>query len=882
MTALRVLASRVRGMFGRSRRDGDLDEEVRAHLAMLAEEHLRRGLSREQALAAARRDFGGVEVNKEAYRDVRGFPWVEALGRDLRHTVRQFARSPGFLLTVVLILGLGIGANTAIFSVVHAALLRALPYRNADRLVSVWEYNLQQRHINTVSGANLADWQAQGPVFDDLAYSWDEQYTLTGGGPPESLFAYQLSSNFFDVLGASALSGRTFLPDQGQPGRDHVAVLSYRLWQRRFAGDPKVLNRPITLNGQAYTVVGIMPPGFAHPSAITDLWTPLALGPEAWSDRRNHMLRVVGRLRPGVGVSQAQVRMSSLAARLAALYPQTNAGMSVQLVPLRDSYTGDLRTTLWVLQAAVLLLLLIACANVANLLLARAVAREREVAVRTALGASRSRLFQQFLVEGLTLSACGAVLGFLLAWAGVRFLPALLPQNLFLLNAGAVTLDGPVLAFSLVLTALSGAVFGAVPAWRIVAYRDRGLATTAGGRGHTGGLGRSRLRGALVVSEVALSVLLLVSAGLLMRSFEKLASRSLGLRPDHVLTARLVLPPNKYKDGPAVDTFSRQVIERLEASPGVLAAGAVNTLPLTGQYALRSFAIGGRPAPLPGQQSPAAFQLVTPRYFEAMGIPLRRGRRFSDGDRPGAPGVAIVSESFARRYWPNEDAIGKRVQIADAGTPEWREVVGVVGDTRQLGLETDPVPTVYRPFAQAYWPFLSFAARSSGDPAALASTLRQAIWQLDKDEPVTAVQTMDQVAAGSVAMRRLSTGLIAVFSAVALLLAALGIFGVVNYGVRQRTNEIGVRMALGASVAGVLRMVVGHGLMLAVAGVVLGLLGAWGATRFLVSMLVEVRPMDPLTVVSAALVLLAIALAACLGPARRAATIDPAAALRHE
>jgi putative ABC transport system permease protein len=802
---------------------------------------------------------------------------------NLRYALRQLVKSPGFTIAAVITLALGIGASTAIFSVLHAVLLRALPYRKADRLVAIWQLNLERQAPDKVTCADYADWKARNHVFEDIAYSMDEPYTLTDNtGTPQSVTGFQFSTNLFMLLGAQPLLGRTFLSEDGEPGKDHVIVLSHRLWEKRFASDQSVVGRSVNLNGRPYTIVGVMPPEFAHPGTFVDLWTPLTLEANWYENRKLHVLHVVARLRPGVELPQAQREMKTLTDELARQYPDTNKNWGAKLAPIRDLYTGNIREALWVLQSAVFLMLMIACANVANMLLAQASSREREVAIRMALGARRRHLFSQFLTQGLILALLGAAGGLLLAFWGVQVLP-----RLFSAQLGSIPLptqpsewiNWPVLLFAIVTAVVAGVVFGLTPAFRAPRLPQERL--KAGVRGFAGHSLPVRLRSVLIVSQVALSLMLLAGSGLLIRSFLRLQKESLGFETDRVATSFLLLAPNRYPDGNATTIFLDQVLARLKAVPGVEFAGAISTLPLSGNDARRPFTVPGQPEEQ-GRPNIARFRLVTPDYFRTMRIPLKRGRLFDEGDRKGSAEVVILSEGLARRFWPNEDPIGKTMMVPDMQTPTIRQIVGVVGDVRHYGLAEAAPIEIYRPFYQARWPFFTVVVRGILEPVQLANALRQAITETDKDQPIQVVRMMDELAADSVALRRASMVLLAIFAAVAVLLAALGIYSVMSYMVVQRTQEIGIRLALGARPTDVLGLVTREALVLVVTGVSLGLLGAFGLTRFLATLLYGVQPTDPATFVSVSVLLTVVALLASYIPARRAAKVDPMVALRCE
>ena len=868
-------------LFGirRSRFDRDLEDEMRVHLEMKAEA----GGGTEDDRYTAKRQFGNTLLLRETSRDMWGWVRLETLLQDLRYGARMLRKNPGFTTAAVLSLALGIGANTAIFSLVNAVLLRPLPYRDAGRLAAVWEWNIREAHINTVTAADFADWRARNHVFEDMGYSWDEVYTFTGATNPEAVAGYMFSCNIFPMLGAKPFLGRTFLTEECQPGKDHVVVLSYPLWQRRFGSDRQVIGRSIQLNHQLYTVAGVMPPEFAHPSSRTVLWTPLALPPDFFSDRKDHALRVFGRLKAGISFRRAEAEMDAIAKQLAREYPDNDAGMGVELWPIRDFYVGDRKTSLVLLQTTVLGMLLIACVNVANLLLARGSAREREVALRLALGAGSARLFRQFLTEGLVLAMLGGTAGLALAFWGVGALTSLIPGNLTDVvdtSHPQAWINMPVLLFTLLLSLVSGAVFGTTPAFRSSASPNDTL--KAGGRTFTEARGKARLRCGLVVSQMALSLVLLIAAGLLIRSFLRLQARDYGFRTEHVLTLQLMGGSSGADGHAAMGKLLQSAIERIEVLPGVVAAGAINAPPLTGWSAQRNFTIPGQP-PLPfGEQSTAGFHVVTPHYFRAMGIHLSRGRYFDTRDRDGGPGVIIVNETLARRFFPNQDAIGKGISVADGDTPAIREIVGVVGDTRHEQLADAPDPEIYRPFGQADWPFAGIAVRTSGDPTALAAAVRSAIWSVSKEQPIDSVMTLEERAAASLAPRRANVILLSLFAGIALLLAAVGIYGVIAYSVSRRTQEMGIRMALGARGRQVTGMVLGRALLLALVGVVIGLFAAVGATRFMGSLLVDISPTDGATFIFVPLLLCVVAAAAAYLPARRAGRVDPMVALRYE
>ena len=872
-----ALWRKLRFVIRRNRFDRDLEDEMRVHMEMKAEA----GGGSEDARYAARRQFGNALSLRETSREMWGWMWLETLIKDLRYGARMLRKNPGFTIAAALTLALGIGASTAIFSVVNAVLLRPLPYREANQLVALWEWNIHEQHINTVAAANFADWKARNHVFEDMAYSWDEAYTFTGTANPEAVAGYTFSCNMFPMLGTQAILGRTFLAEECQAGKDHVVVLSHGLWERRFGGDRGVIGRSIQLNHQAYTVVGVMPAEFAHPSSRTALWTPLAIPPDFFADRKLHVLRVVARLRSGVTAKRAQSDMDGLARQLAREYPESDAGMGVELWPLRDFYTFQVKTSLWVLQAAVLVMLLIACANVANLLLARAGARGREMAVRLALGAGRVRLVRQLLTEGMLLALLGGAAGVGLAFWGVSALAPLLPANIPGFADAAhpsAWISVPVLLAALVLSAASGVVFGLAPAFSAPESPDATLRSS--GRSLTESRGKLRFSSGMVVSQIALSLVLLTGAGLLIRSFLNLQMRDFGFRTDHVLTLELMGTGGDGSTGMA--RILGPALQRIEALPGVRAAGAIAAMPLTGFSAQRSFTIPGQLEVPYGQQPVAGFHVVTQHYFETTGIKLLQGRYFDEHDRAISTDVAIINETLARRFFANQDPVGKTIRAADGDRPATHTIVGVVGDTRQGELADEPVPEIYRPFAQADWPFAGIVVWTAGDPLALAAAVRAAIWSVDKEQPIDDVETLEQRAESTLAPRRANLLLLSLFAAIALVLAAIGIYGVSAYAVSRRTHEIGIRMALGAQSRQVTGMVMRKALLLALGGVGIGLAAAAGATRLMQSLLVDVSSMDVVTFVVTPVVLGAVAGVAAFLPARRASRVDPVEALRYE
>jgi putative ABC transport system permease protein len=780
---------------------------------------------------------------------------------------------------------LGIGATTAIFSVVDAVLLRSLPYRDPGRLVSVFEDESEIGFPrNTPAPANYADWKAQTQVFDDLAaMAAYRVFNLTGSeGEPERLDGAAVTQNLFAVLGVKPALGRVFLPEEDRPGAPHVAVIGHGLWKRRFGGDPGLLGREIVLNGTKHEVIGVMPAGFGFPSQAIDLWTPIAFTPKQLAMRGSHYLTVVGRLKAGVTLAKANAELLVLCTRLARAYPVDNAGISrFYAEPLRDTYTHEARPGLLVLMAAVGFILLIACANIANLLLSRATGRRREIAVRTALGAARTRIMRQMLTESALLAACGGALGILLAGWCFSFLKNLIPEDLS--GTVALALDPRVLAFAVAISFASSFLFGMAPALQ-VSHLALSEVLKEGGRGSAGSP-RRLFRSLLLIGEVALSLMLLAGAGLLIESFARLRGLDPGFRADHVLRARLEVPRTHYRDFAQRSEFFTRVLESARTLPGVQAAGFTSALPLTWEGGTNGFILEGV-APDPKLTYDANDRVVTPGYFEAMRIRLRRGWLFEPGDGPDAEPVVIVNETMARMFWPNQNPIGKRLQFANPpDKAPWCRIVGVVGDVRQMRLNQPARQEMYFPYLQAGYNWMvprDLVIRTAGDPLSLAAAVRQAVWAIDRDQPVSDIQSLDDMLDQEVAQRRVQTVLLGGFAMIALILACIGIYGVLSYLVTQRTPEIGVRVALGATAYEIFRTVAGQGMTLAALGIAAGLAGTLALARLLGSLLFVVSATDPLPYAGSVLVFVCVALLACYFPARRAARVDPVVALRHE
>jgi len=814
---------------------------------------------------------------------------VETLLQDIRYALRMLAKNPGFTAVAVLTLALGVGANTAIFSVVHCVLLRPLPYKDPGTLVKVWG-KLEKTGIprNWISDPEWWDLNDANRVFSGLAaYGPADGANLMGGsGEPVRVAARGTTSGLFPLLGVAATQGRILLPEDDQPGHQRVVVLSDAAWKTLFGADPGLIGKQIRMDAESYTVVGVLPAGFEFEGRV-DVWSPLALDRAHPDDRGNHNYEVLARLKPGVTLARASEEIRTFAAGLDRAYPADYAdqGFGMYLVPLQQEVVGDVRPALLLLFAAVGLVLLVACGNVANLLLARATAREKEMAVRAALGATRLRVARQLLTESVLLALAGGGLGLLLAYGAVDAIRSQAAQ--ILPRVAEVQVDPAVLGFTFAVSLFTGLLFGMAPALHFSGRGVQGNLKEAT-RGSSAGAAHQRLRNIVVVAEVAFSLMLLIGAGLLVRSFDRLLRVSPGFQAGHVLTMQISLPETRYKEHSEIVTFYQRLLEGVRALPGVQAAGAVHNLPLSGSYFSGGVTIedtaatGVRRDPKTHFASIEADRRpVTPGYFEAMQIPLLQGRLFTDADDSQAPPVAIVDADFARRFWPEQDPIGKRVS---AGDSDWRTVVGVVGHVRHYALNVRGREQVYFPQTQSRFNIRAMfvAVRAAGDPAELASAIRRQAAQLDPEQPVYAVKTMDDLLGASVAEPRLNLILLGSFAGLALLLATVGIYGVLAYSVTQRTREIGIRLALGARPGDALLLVVRQGLLLALAGVAAGLAGSLAVARFLSALLFGVTPTDPLTYAAVSALLLGVALAACCVPARRAARVEPIVALRYE
>jgi putative ABC transport system permease protein len=789
----------------------------------------------------------------------------------------------------VLALALGIGATSAIFSVVNAVVLRPLPYKDSDRLMTIWEQSLERNVTEMpISYLNYKDWTEQSQAFEQIAIFSFTSFNLAGSAEPERVLGLRASASLFPVLKVSAMLGQTYTEAGDRAGGPPVVVLSHRLWERRFNSDNEVVGKSITLNNQSYTIIGVMPAGFEFPVGYgfrnrivndpIEFYTPIAPA-VARVPRGAHSHFALGRLKPGATPEEAQSDISAIQSRLEQQYPDANSGISARVLPMHEQVTGGIRPALVILLGAVSFVLLIACANVANLLLARATARQKEMAIRTALGASRWRIIRQLLTESVMLSIMGGVLGSLLALWGTRLLVAISPNSIP--RAREIGTDTSVLLFTLAVSMLTGLLFGLAPALQ-ASRLELNETLKEGGRGTSGGIRHNRVRSALVVCEVALSLVLLVGAGLLIKSFNRLQQAGLGLESENLLTMRVSLPPAKYGDTQKQSDFFKQTLDRIRRLPGVEAAGAVSTLPLTANYSATDFLIEGRPVPQPGEEIISGSAIASADYFRALGIRIIEGREFTAADDASAPAVAIVSESFARSFMTGEDPIGKRIAFGSEDDPVWLSVVGVVADVKHFGLDTPARPTVYTPHLQQGGAQLTLAIRSASDTAGLAAAARREVLAVDKDQPIADVKSMEQLLSESVAGRRFSMLLLSLFAAVALVLAGVGIYGVMSYSVTQRTREIGIRMALGASGSEVLKMIAGQGMAVVFIGIVIGIVSSLALSRWMESLLFGVSATDPLTFIAIPIILSAVALAACAVPALRATKVDPMVALRYE
>jgi predicted permease len=869
----------------RDRMTEDLDQDIRHHIETETQDNVGRGMSPEEARRAALLKFGNVARVEEDTREVWSFVWLEQLLQDIRYGVRMLRKNPGFTAVVVMTLALGIGANTAIFSVVYAVLLKPLPYSHSDQLFNVFQQLAKDETTATGwSYANLADLREQNHVFSNVAGSQHHQLTLTGRGEASVVNASVVTEDFFALFAEKPFAGRVFFPEDGKPGAPAVTILSENLWRSTFGADPAIIGKSIDLDERSFTVVGIMPSRFRFPlvTESEQLWVPLAQDPlfGSWMARRDgHWLQVTGRLKPVVSVAQAQAELKAIGARLAKDFPKENDGWVAQMMPLQQLLVFDVRSALFLLLGAVGLVLLIACANIANLLLTRATSRAREMALRTTLGAGRNRIVRQLLSETAILGLLGGAVGIALAYWGVQSLASLLPATVPQVNP--IRVDRFVLCFALLLSAVASFAFGLAPAlFAANSNLQSNLSEGSGRSGESGG--RHRARSFFAAAEIALAMILLVAAGLMMRSFAKLTAMNPGFDAEHVVRANIELPRTQYASPEQWTAFADNLLGRVRSQPGVNEAAVAVPSPMEGNINL-GFELVGSPASSAAESRTADYVSASRDYFHLMGIPLLSGRFFNPGDIPSSSRVALISRALARRYFPNQDPIGKQLRFGfpPDGDAD-REIVGVVGDVRDMALDQDPGPMMYVPFAQAPFPGGDVVVKSALDASSVTAAIRASVGEIDKDLPLGDIAEMPNVVEGSVAQPRFRTSLLGLFAAMALILAATGIFGVISYSVSRRTHEIGIRVALGASRGEILKMVMRETLLLTLAGLAVGIPCALAASRLVAHMLFGVSDHDPVTLVAVALGLAAVAALAALVPARRAMRVNPMVALKYE
>jgi len=881
MRRIRAWCLRFAALFHKEQQDCELAEELESHLQMHVEDYIRRGMNPMEARRQAIIKLGGVEQAKENYRERRGIQWFETSLQDIRFGVRLLRKNPAYATVSVLTLALGIGANAAIFSVVNAILLRPLPFPEPGRLMVVWHRPPQRIFPGSsrfvVSPANYLDWRSQNHVFDQMAAIGFRSLNLAGMGQPESVDGAAVSADFFSALGVRPSTGRGFVAEDDRPGSGNVVVVSYAYRQTHFGSKESVLGRTLKLNDQSYEIVGVMPPKFEFPVRV-QLWLPLA-----WTDKERglrgfHDYIVIARLKSGVDKEKAQAEMDAISDNLAHQYPTDDAGWGAVVVPLHDSLVGPVRSALLVLLGAVAFVLLMACTNVANLTLARALGRRKEITIRTALGASQGRVMRQVLTETVLLSLTGGALALLLAHLVINLIAPFIGPRLRL--PVEISLDGWVLGFTLGISILTGIIAGLAPSWHLT--KTNLNASLKQGLGKTDSdSGGDRVRNVFVVAEVALSLLLLIGAGLTIRSLYLLRSVNPGIDPHDVLTVPLAISDAKYPSADQQANFFNNVLERVRALPGVESAGAVNSLPFQGG-SMQPVIAEGQPTVPMADQPEVAVRLISPGYLRAMRIPLEQGRDFTDADKANSRPVILVSHAFAKRFWPNENPIGKYVTLTFWPGPS-RQVVGVVGEVKVDGLDvTRPVQTIYDAMSQNIQTQMVLTVRTRSVPTSLTSAVTNAIHSVDPDEPVVGAVTMESIVDQSLGQQRLNAILLAAFAGLAMLLGAIGIYGVQSYAVRQRVREIGIRMALGARRSDVFRLVLGQGLKLALIGICIGLAASFGLTRLMASQLYGLSATDPLTFTGVAIALAFVALLACYIPARRASRVDPMVVLRHE
>jgi putative ABC transport system permease protein len=872
---LRLIYTRLYGLLRKNRIEQEMDDEMRFHLLMRTRENIERGMRPDEAEREARRRFSNVGRIKDLARDIKGGGFMETLLQDLRYGARMLMKSPGFTLIAVVTLALGIGANTAIFSVVNATLIRALPYHNPNRMI-VLSAVLTGGGRDLMSIEEMREFQARAQSLEDLTGIISQSVNLTGGERPDRVRGAYVTANFFQVFNLKPVTGRTFAPGEDRPGVEKVVVVNEKIWRERLGGDPNLTGKKLILNGEPFSVIGVAPPGFRQPQdADVEVWMGAAAYPGNTAQRDFRFLFGIGHLKPGVDLEQSQAEMNTIANQLALVYPGENTGRGAKVDYLHEIMVGGLRRMLYLLFATVGMILLIACANLANLLLARGLSRQREMAVRAALGANKWRLIRHLLTEASLLSLAGGGLGLLLAQWGLEALQKL-PQNF--VRGEDVKVDTSVLLFTLAVAVVTDCLFGLAPAIQL-SRPELNTMLKEGGRGG-GGAKWNRVRSAFVVAQVALSLLLLLGGGLLIRSFDKLLRVDPGFKPENLLTLEYRLPRNKYQRSEAQWNFHRQVIERIRDVPGVKSVSLVRGLPFSGNGGSAGIILPDREVPPKDRAPVVRFDTAMGNYFETMGIPLIKGRLFNEQDRLDTPRVFLINQTMARRFWPDQDPIGKQIKTNEDGVTG--AVIGVVGDAKHYWLEEEPQPQMYEPYSQSPGIFATVVVRTTVEPMSLAEPVRQAVWEVDSDQPMWEVRTVESLIDQSLADRRFLMVLMGVFAALALALTVIGLYGVMSYAVSQRTQEIGVRIALGAGARNIHRMVLRQGMTLVSIGVAIGLAASWLLTRLMANLLFGVSATDLMTFGSISSLLTIVALLACWIPARRATKVDPMVALRAE
>jgi predicted permease len=879
------LSFRIRSLFRGAAAEAELDDELRFHAAQQREKYVKSGMTPDEAARLVRLDFGGLDQVKEECREARGVQLMETLIQDVRYALRTLRKAPGFTLVALLTLGLGIGANTAMFSIVDGILLRPLPYQDPSRVIAISETTPKVGTVS-VSYLDFLDWRRDSRSFSDMAAVCGVGFNLAGISQPQTISGEAVSPNFLSMLGVRPLMGRDFEASEAKTGAAPVVLLSYHLWQSQFGGESGVAGRTISLDGRGFTIIGVLPADFRSTDK-TDVMVPIGVWltnrPDAATERgeRGDMM-VIGRLAPQASLGQAHAEMDGIAARLAQAYPGTNDQFGVFLRPVREVFVSDLRPAILLLLGAVMFVLLIACANVANLFLMRGAGRTKEVALRIALGASRGRIVRQMLAESFVLALLGGIFGLALAAVGIAGIGQLIPMDT--LMGASVSLNGAALLFAAGAIVLSTFIFGLAPA---IQSANTGVhaGLKDGGRTAGGAAGQNRWRSILAMAEVSLALVLLVGAGLMMKSLYRLLAVDPGFRADRVLTMEMSLRTSQYDQDGNILNFWQQVLDRVRTLPGVESAALGTAIPLTDNHSRADVTIEGMALPKPGSFPHPDTHIVSAGYASTLGVPLLRGREFTDADTENAPRVAMINARLAREYFPKENPVGKRIMFGRPSAkdaPKWRTIVGVAGNTKLYGLANPSRLEIYVPYRQSVSSHMNLITKSNVDPAALASSIRAAVAEIDKDQPDFAMATMKQLIMDSVSTRRITLILLGLFSSLALVLAAIGIYGVISYSVAQRTHEIGIRMALGAAKTDVLEMILAQGARIAGAGVAIGMIASFGLTRWIANLLFSVSAADPLTFAAVAIVLTVVAMLACYIPARRTLRVDPMIALRHE